>query len=1035
MLYKHNQASQLSNELFENPTSEYRGVPFWSWNTKLKKETLLKQVDIFKEMGLGGFHMHCRVGLDTPYLSDEFMDCIKATVEKAKENKMIACLYDEDRWPSGAAGGLVTKDEQYRSRYLVFTPFKTEDKEVDREKIVISSMKSASQGTGRLLACYGVTLKDGCLEHYRMLSDESQAEEGEAVWYAYLEISPKSPWYNNQTYVDTLNKKAIERFIEVTHEKYYQTVGDEFDGVIPSIFTDEPQFAHKTTLNFAEEQAEVIIPYTDGFDEFYEKCYGEAFLPHLPEIFWELPDQKVSQHRYRYHDCIAELFASSFADTLGDWCRKHNIMLTGHMMEEPTLQSQTVALGEAMRSYRGFDLPGIDMLCDRYEYSTAKQAQSASHQFGCPGVMSELYGVTNWDFDFRGHKLQGDWQAALGVTMRVPHLSWMSMGGEAKRDYPASIFYQSPWYKEYPLVENHFARLNTAMTRGQAKVQVGVIHPVESYWLHFGSKEQTDSVRAEMDQNFENIIEWLLFSQIDFDFIAESLLPIQNQPEEKDTLSVGKMNYKAVVVPSCETIRRTTLERLKAFRKGGGMVLFAGDVPTLVDAIPSEEVKEFAKECVTVPFIKTRVVAALAPYRDLTMKNGDGTDADNLLYQMRKDGDSQWLFIANGKPVLNKDVPHRQDLRIQIAGEWDVTLYDTLTGKISPLSVSWEKGKTLLNTSRYEEDSMLLKLSPKTEAVAEKQTQTADQAASRIGFRVPVTLTEPNALLLDVAEYRFDNGEWQPLDEVLRIDNKFRELLGYPLRMDALAQPWTETHEVVYDHTLSLRFTVHSEVEATGVCLALEDLAHTTIYVNGEQVEGKADGWYVDEAIQKVHLPDLKPGDTQIVLEIAYGRKSGAEWCYLLGDFGVKVAGVRKTVISPVRELNFGDITTQGLPFYTGNIVYHVETELSDGCELEISKYRGALLSVDLDGKLAGKIVYSPYTLAFHDLTPGMHRLDITLFGTRYNGFGALHNCDECFTWHGPDAWRSKGTSFSYEYQLKKAGILKTPVIKRPAGK
>ena len=41
-------------------------------------------------------------------------------------------------------------------------------------------------------------------------------------------------------------------------------------------------------------------------------------------------------------------------------------MLTGHMMEEPTLRlSQTAALGETMRSYRSFQLPGIDMLCDR----------------------------------------------------------------------------------------------------------------------------------------------------------------------------------------------------------------------------------------------------------------------------------------------------------------------------------------------------------------------------------------------------------------------------------------------------------------------------------------------------------------------------------------------------------------------------------------------------------------------------------------------------------------------------------------------
>lgn len=57
----------------------------------------------------------------------------------------------------------------------------------------------------------------------------------------------------------------------------------------------------------------------------------------LPEIFWDLPDGKVSAARYRYHDHIAERFSSAFADTVGGWCRENGIALTGHMMDEPTL--------------------------------------------------------------------------------------------------------------------------------------------------------------------------------------------------------------------------------------------------------------------------------------------------------------------------------------------------------------------------------------------------------------------------------------------------------------------------------------------------------------------------------------------------------------------------------------------------------------------------------------------------------------------------------------------------------------------------
>lgn len=105
-------------------------------------------------------------------------------------------------------------------------------------------------------------------------------------------------------------------------------------------------------------------------------------------------------------------------------------------------------------------------------------------QNGREGVVSELYGVTHWDFDFKGHKLQGDWQTALGVTIRVPHLAFMSMEGEAKRDWPASINYQSPWWEQYSYIENYFARVNTALTRGKALVRVAVVHRSSLIGLH-----------------------------------------------------------------------------------------------------------------------------------------------------------------------------------------------------------------------------------------------------------------------------------------------------------------------------------------------------------------------------------------------------------------------------------------------------------------------------------------------------------------------------------------------------------------------
>ena len=153
------------------------------------------------------------------------------------------------------------------------------------------------------------------------------------------------------------------------------------------------------------------------------KSYGFDIADRLPELFWELTEGRVSQARYFYHDHVCERFVRAFGDTCGKWCADNGICLTGHVMNEDYLSIQTASVGEAMRSYRSFQLPGVDLLCNAKHYATLKQVQSSAHQYGREGVMSELYGVTNWDFDFRGHKFQCDWQAALGVTVRVPHLS------------------------------------------------------------------------------------------------------------------------------------------------------------------------------------------------------------------------------------------------------------------------------------------------------------------------------------------------------------------------------------------------------------------------------------------------------------------------------------------------------------------------------------------------------------------------------------------------------------------------------------
>ncbi|MBR6909475.1 MAG: hypothetical protein IKN35_04225, partial [Lachnospiraceae bacterium] len=398
MLYKNDE--ELKREVFENPGPEYRGTPFWAWNTKMTKEKVKFMTEVLKDMGMGGAHLHSRIGMNNVYLSEEFMDLIKTAHEEFKEKGMLTWLYDEDKWPSGYAGGYVTKDHRFRERFLVFSVNEDQDKERAGIKPHYGSWAIPIRGDrSKFLAKYEIRLNNGYLSSYRRLRKDEEAAPGTIVRYAFSEVCGDNPWFNNRSYVNVLDKSAIDEFIRITHEKYYAELGEDFGKDIPAIFSDEPQFPSKERLGYADDDRTVTLPYSNDFEEDFERRYGCSLLDHLPEIFWELEDGKYSEIRYKFHDFVCERFVEAFADNIGDWCRKHSILFTGHMMEEPWLQSQTAVLGEAMRSYRGFDIPGIDMLCDRREFTTAKQAESAAHQIGAPGVMSELYGVTGYNFD------------------------------------------------------------------------------------------------------------------------------------------------------------------------------------------------------------------------------------------------------------------------------------------------------------------------------------------------------------------------------------------------------------------------------------------------------------------------------------------------------------------------------------------------------------------------------------------------------------------------------------------------------------
>ncbi|MCS7180429.1 MAG: hypothetical protein NZ891_03655, partial [bacterium] len=193
---------------FEKVDSIYRSAPFWSWNDSLEIEQLKYQVDMMKEGGFGGGFMHSRIGLITPYLSEEWIKCIEETVKYAKQKGMKMYLYDEDRWPSGFASGLIPRKKENRVKVL---------------KVWKKGKK----------------------------------------WKKKVIKGEKSDWYNNLTYIDTMNAKTVNDFIKSTYERYVKSFKNFIPDTIPAIFTDEPNYLHDRLIK--KGQKIYFFPWTKHF--------------------------------------------------------------------------------------------------------------------------------------------------------------------------------------------------------------------------------------------------------------------------------------------------------------------------------------------------------------------------------------------------------------------------------------------------------------------------------------------------------------------------------------------------------------------------------------------------------------------------------------------------------------------------------------------------------------------------------------------------------------------------------------------------
>ncbi|MBQ8803087.1 MAG: hypothetical protein IJZ53_05610 [Tyzzerella sp.] len=516
---------------------KYKAIPFWSWNDRLEPEILKKQIHWMKENGMGGFFMHARSGLETEYMSKEWMECIEACADEAKELGMKAWVYDENGWPSGFAGGKLLKDETNRDQYITYKIGAFD------ENATVSYLLA-----GEVLQ--RMTIAD---------------IEGEYL-NLYIHVAAST--------ADILNPEVVEKFINLTHMAYREYFGEKFSEKIEGFFTDEPQYYRWAT------------PYTVMIQQYFKEEFEEDILDSLGLLFVE--KEGYRKFRYRYWKGMQTLMLRNFAEKIYTWCEKNNTKLTGHFVQEDSLGLQNMCCGGVMPFYEFEHIPGIDWLGNEsYQIGelSPKQVSSAAAQLGKKQVITETFGCCGWDVTPTDLKRIAGFQYANGVNMICHHLIPYTERGSRKYDHPAHYSVVNPWVKEgFCDFNNYFARLGYLLGEGTAHVNVAMLHPIRSTYFDYKRElEESGFGVAKQDELLRKACRELSSRNIEYHFLDETLLAKYGFVED-DKIGCGECKYEYLVLPNILTMDKTTEELLHKFVLNGGKVLIMGDKPSYCEA-------------------------------------------------------------------------------------------------------------------------------------------------------------------------------------------------------------------------------------------------------------------------------------------------------------------------------------------------------------------------------------------------------------------------------------------------------------------
>lgn len=925
----------------------YGSIPFWSWNDKLEEEELRHQIRHMKERGMNGFFMHARGGLETEYLSDEWFDCVRVCIDEAKKLGMEAWSYDENGWPSGFAGGELLKDKKNFALSIEHREgnFPAIGEDIYEDGSVIAVYKKNADGS------FTQVFEDCGTDSYLILYRK----------------------YDN-SYVDTLDGSITEKFIEATHAEYKRRLSpDDFGSTMPGFFTDEPQYYRWGH------------PYSNTLPQAFEEAYGYSIYEKLPAIFFDFDG--ADKFRYDFYYLIHKLFITNYIKKIYDWCEENGCGITGHAVEESSLEGQMMCIGGCMPFYEYETIPGIDYLGRGISDDISmKQLGSACAQLGKKKAISEMFGCCGWDVSPTELKRIAEVQYAGGVNVMCQHLYPYSERGQRKRDYPHHYSEHNPWDEYSSSFNLYFNNLGATLAQGEEYAPLLVVHPIHGAYCKY-KKDDPGSIR-EIESKFFALSRFLGQNQVPYHYGDEWMM--QRMASVQDgKITIGACTYTAVIIPFTYSLDSSTVALLKEFMAQGGKVWLFDRKPDCVDGTPANydwlEANMTAEEL----FAYRRVIIT---------RNDKNVPALRSMYRTVDGGAISYITNTSDKAL--------DGVKVQLNGNYPWAKLNMHTLELESIYI--KDNIALLNFADAESVVLVSGEDVVCAPLAEQPKIT--QNFIPIPKTVSLVSHPTNVLTLDTASRSNDGITYDVPQSVMGIkDNLLYER---------------------YNGKVYLRITFTLEYQPQTLKVVLEPM-YERVLVNGVEVTPDKADWWFDKSFASAEISALShSGVNEIIVEVNHYQRdyvyyvlySGVseslrnclvfdteiENIYLIGDFAVRCDGIftnrerNSTVFDGTFTLTAQpdvvpaeNIVRGGFPFYSGKIVTTFQYNYHPGKPTTLKlDGRFATAEIAVNGKKAGTMLFERILDLAELLVEGENEITITLCNSMRNTLGPHHRHD-----------------------------------------